>query len=129
NMMISLVMIVIQAALSVVFILAIQEMGWPALWVAAGPPAALCCALGLASIVKARLLSRLLDSPVNGWRWALIWAAAVAIVVGYVVTQLPEWLELGLGIPLILGVYGYVIWTRGFGPDDRALFRMKEKAA
>lgn len=53
----------------------------------------------------------------------------MAIVVGYVVTQLPEWLELGLGIPLILGVYGYVIWTRGFGPDDRALFRMKEKAA
>jgi len=128
NMMISLAMIVVQAVLSVVFILFIQAMGWPPLWVAAGPPAALCCALGLSSIIKARLLSRLLDAPVNSWRWPLVWAAAVAGLVGFVATHVPEWLELAVGIPVILGVYGYIIWTRGFGPDDRALFRMKDKA-
>jgi O-antigen/teichoic acid export membrane protein len=129
NMMISLAMILVQAVLSVVFILFIQAMDWPPLWVAAGPPAALCCALGLSSIIKARLLSRLLDAPVNSWRWPLVWAAAVAGLVGYLATHVPEWLELAVGIPVILGVYGYIIWTRGFGPDDRALFRMKDKAA
>jgi len=125
NMMISLGMILVQAVLSVVFVLGIQAMGWPALWVAAGPPLALCCALGLSSIVKARLLSRLLGAPVNSWRWVLIWASAVAGLVGYVATRVPEWMELAVGIPVILGTYGYIIWTRGFGPEDRALFRMK----
>ncbi|RJF94189.1 lipopolysaccharide biosynthesis protein [Sphingomonas cavernae] len=125
NLMISFAMIAVQAVLSVAFILAMQDMGLPPLYVAAGPAAALCVALGLASIVKARLLSRLLGAPVSGWRWALIWAAAIATVIGYLATQVPEWMELIVGIPVILGVYGYVIWRRGFGPEDRALFKMK----
>ena len=95
------------------------------MYVAAGPAAALCVALGLASVLKARLLSRLLGAPVNGWRWALVWAAMLAGAVGYVATRVPEWLELLVGIPVILGVYGFVIWRRGFGPDDRALFKAK----
>ena len=61
-----------------------------------------------------------------GWRWALVWAAAAASVVGYGFTKLPEWVELAIGIPAILGVYGWVIWRRGFGPDDRELFRMRK---
>jgi hypothetical protein len=36
---------------------------------------------------------------------------------------LPEWAELIIGIPAILLAYGAVIWTRGFGPEDRVLFR------
>ena len=28
-----------------------------------------------------------------------------------------------LGIPAILVVYGWIIWTKGFGPEDRVLFR------
>ncbi|WOK37711.1 lipopolysaccharide biosynthesis protein [Sphingomonas sp. C3-2] len=125
NLMISFAMIGVQALLSVGFIVALQDMGLGSMYVAAGPAAALCVALGLASVLKARLLSRLLGAPVSGWRWALVWAAMLAGVVGYVATQVPEWLELLIGIPVILGVYGLVIWRRGFGPEDRALFKMK----
>jgi len=34
-----------------------------------------------------------------------------------------EWVELAIGVPAILGVYCLVIWRRGFGPEDRMLFR------
>ncbi|MET0179311.1 MAG: lipopolysaccharide biosynthesis protein, partial [Novosphingobium sp.] len=57
------------------------------------------------------------------WRWALVWAAAPALLVGWAATKLPEWAELAFGIPLILGTYGLVIWRKGFGPEDRMLFR------
>jgi hypothetical protein len=53
----------------------------------------------------------------------LFWAAGLATLVGVGVTHIPEWAELILGIPLILGIYGWVIWSRGFGPGDRELFR------
>ena len=43
-------------------------------------------------------------------------------------TVLPEWVELILGIPAILGVYGAVIWYRGFGHEDRELFRLRTPA-
>jgi hypothetical protein len=71
------------------------------------------------------MLSRILGRPINNWRWALVWAAAAAIVVGQGVILLPEWAELAFGIPVLLGVYGWVIWTRGFGPEDRVLFKRK----
>jgi hypothetical protein len=52
------------------------------------------------------------------------WAIAPALVIGWFFTRyLPEWAELAIGIPVILGVYGWVIWRKGFGPDDRVLFR------
>src|SRR3546814_18536152 len=66
---------------------------------------------------------------VSGGRWALLPAVAVAVVVGAVVTRVPEWGELIFGIPAILLSYGLVIWYRGFGPDDRVLFRMKAPEA
>lgn len=125
NLAISLLMIAVQIALSFVVVLAMRAMGWPVLLQAAGPAVAMTCALGLASVMKARLLSRLLGARVSGWRWALVWATAPAVVVGYLATLLPEWLELLLGIPAILGAYGAVIWYKGFGHDDRELFRMK----
>ena len=80
-------------------------------------------ALGFASLVKARLLARILDAPVNSLRWALVWATAGAAVLGWGATQLPEWAELLIGVPVILAIYGWLIWTRGFGPADRELFR------
>jgi O-antigen/teichoic acid export membrane protein len=123
NLMISLAMIAVQAALSFAFILSARAMEWPELYVAAGPALALCVALGLAAIVKARLLARLLGAPVNAWRWALVWAATLATLAGIGVTQIPEWAELILGIPLILGLYCWMIWSKGFGPEDRELFR------
>ncbi len=94
---------------------------------AAGPALALIVALGLAAIAKAGLLRRLLGARVSGWRWALVPAAAVAAVVGFGVAFLPEWLELALGVPLILAAYGVVIWYKGFGEEDRLLFQFGEK--
>ena len=56
----------------------------------------------------------------------MIWAAAAGIVAGYLATLLPEWAELLFGIPAILIAFGAVLWTKGFGPSDRELFRMKK---
>ena len=90
--------------------------------------AALMLALGFASIVKAKMLPKLLGASVNNWRWSLVTAAALATVVGVGFTYLPEWIELIVGIPTILAVYGWWIWTHGFGPEDRELFRKGQKA-
>ena len=130
NLAISLSMLMLQAALSVLFIEIIRSYGYSGPYYAAAVALALMISLGYASVFKAILLSRLLGAPVNGWRWALVWAAAVATVIGWVVTRyLPEWAELLFGIPAILGLYGWIIWHRGFGEDDRALFRMTGNGA
>ena len=48
----------------------------------------------------------------------------LGVLVGWLATRfLPEWAELLIGVPFILGIYGWLIWTRGFGPADRELFR------
>jgi O-antigen/teichoic acid export membrane protein len=132
NLMISFLMITVQAALTVGFILAMRTLGWPEGWQAAGAATALALALGLASILKARLLRRLLDAPVQGWRWPLVWAAGAAVIVGQLFTMLPQslqWVELALGIPAILATFGIVVWLKGFTHDDRVLFRMKKEGA
>jgi hypothetical protein len=63
---------------------------------------------------------------VSGWRWPLIWAAAAGIVVGQLAILMDEWAELLFGMPAILIAFGYVLWTKGFGPEDRELFRMRK---
>ena len=123
NVAISLVMIGTQTLLSFVLIALIKRLGYNELYQAAGPAIALCIALGLGSIAKSRLAAYLLGAPVSIWRWALVWAAAVAVVVGWSMTLLPEWAELLFGIPVILGAYLWMIWKRGFGEEDRRLFR------
>jgi hypothetical protein len=140
NLMISLFMIALQIALSFALVIGIRSIRLPEglLWwigrgsdrlpdnfAAAGPAIALTIALGVASVLKSRLLARLLGAPVSGWRWALVWASAVAAIVGYAATRVPEWGELTVGIPLILLSYGAVIWFRGFTHEDRVLFRMR----
>jgi O-antigen/teichoic acid export membrane protein len=129
NLMISLLMIAVQIILSLALILGMRAIGWPLAFQAAGPAIALMLALGLASVLKARLLSRLLAAPVSGWRWPLVWAAAAAVPVGYLFINLPEWVELAFGIPAILGTFGLVIWKRGFTHEDRVLFRLKSPGA
>jgi O-antigen/teichoic acid export membrane protein len=123
NLMISTAMIVIQILLSIGFILGARTLELREPIQAAGPAIALTLSLGLASIVKSRLLSHLLGAPVSGWRWALVWAAAAASVVGYIATRIPEWGELIFGIPLILFTFGIIIWKHGFSHEDRLLFR------
>ena len=85
--------------------------------------AALMLALGFASVAKAVLLSHLLGERLSIWRWTLLPAVAAAILIGVAAIQLPEWAELSLGIPAILGVYLWIIWRWGFGPEDRVLFK------
>ena len=126
NMMISLGMIALQAALTVGLLILFRTLDWPEMWQATAPAVALALALGFAAVTKARLLSRLLGAPVSGWRWPLVWAAVAAMLVGQLAVLLPEWLELIAGIPAILAAFGFVIWTRGFGPQDRELFRMRK---
>lgn len=144
NLMISTLMIVVQGGLSIALILILRGLEAPALlvdmfhlptnrlpekFVAAAPAMALLLALGMASILKSRLLCRILGAPVQGWRMPLIWAAAAAGSVGYLLMLLPrhlEFVELIVGIPAILIVFGIVLWRFGFTHEDRVLFRRKK---
>ncbi|MBS0477121.1 MAG: lipopolysaccharide biosynthesis protein, partial [Proteobacteria bacterium] len=124
NLWVSLATLVVQAAATVGLIKLVEKLGYNDNYKAAMAGAGLLVALSMASWVKSRLLARILRQPVNNWRWPLVWAAAPAVVIGWAATEfLPEWAELGLGIPAILLAYGYVIWHKGFGPEDRVLFR------
>lgn len=125
NLWLSIATIALQAALTVAAMIVAERMGLSGTAQAALAAASLMVALAAASVSKGLLLGRLLGHPVSNWRWSLLWAAAGAIVVGQVVIRLPEWAELAIGMPLILLVYGWIIWTRGFGPEDRVLFRRK----
>jgi O-antigen/teichoic acid export membrane protein len=132
NLVISSLMIAVQALLTVGIILGMQTLGWPQSWQAAGAGLSLMVALGLASILKARLLGRLLEAPVQGWRWPLVWAGAGAVVVGWLFTMLPqrfEWLELIGGVPAILVTFFLIVWKRAFTEEDRVLFKMKKSEA
>ena len=126
NMFLSFGMIVLQALLSIALILGMREMGLSQTWQATGSAMGLLLALGFAAIAKSRLLCTILGARVSGWRWPLAWAAAAAVVVGTLAIQLPEWAELLVGLPAILIAFGAILWTRGFGPEDRELFRMSK---
>jgi O-antigen/teichoic acid export membrane protein len=123
NLVISLATIGLQGLLTVAAMIAVERLGLPETYKAAGAAAALMLALGTASVVKSIVLGRILQKRINNWRWALVIAAAPAIIVGWVATKLPEWAELTVGVPAILLAYGWVIWRYGFGPEDRVLFR------
>ena len=121
NLLMSIGMITLQGIAGVALCLAVANAGLPPIAHGAAVAGALVLALGAGSVVKARLLARLTGHPVHGWRPVLPFAAGLAVVLGYGATQLPEWAELLFGVPLILGGYGWLVWTRGFGPADRAL--------
>ena len=123
NLWISLATITLQAALTVTAMLVADAYNLSDYLRAALAAGALLVALACSSLVKALLLSSILQEPVNNWRWSLLWAAAAAIVLGQLLILLPEWAELVIGVPAIMGIYGWVIWTKGFGPEDRVLFR------
>ncbi|MBR0553033.1 lipopolysaccharide biosynthesis protein [Stakelama marina] len=128
NLMISLLMMGFQVALSFAFVFAMRRLGWPINFQAAGPAVALMVSVALTSAIKAWVLRRMLGEPVTGWRWPMVWAAGVAIIVGTAATKGPEWAELIVGIPAILISYLYVLWRFAFGPEDRKLFAKMPKA-
>jgi O-antigen/teichoic acid export membrane protein len=125
NLWVSVAAIMLQAGLTVAAMLIAERLEFNDGWRAASAAAALMIALGVSSVVKAVMLSRILGQKINNWRWALVWATAATILVGQGVILMPEWAEIAFGIPILLGVYGWIIWTRGFGPEDRILFTRK----
>ncbi|WP_083550423.1 lipopolysaccharide biosynthesis protein [Sphingorhabdus lutea] len=132
NLMISLLILGVQVILSIGFIeglaffpIAEEVRGF---YIAAAVAAALMVSLGISSIIKSIFLSKLLGAPIGVWRGALLWAVAFTTVVGLLVTKLPEWAELVFGIPLLLGIYGTIIWYRGFKEEDRILFKKAKPA-
>ncbi len=132
NLMISVVLLAVQVALSFALIVAMREMGWPVIWQATGPAVALAFTLTLGSVIKARLLSRLLRANVSGLRWSFLFAIGTSALVGAAFTALPqeyEWAELILGIPAMLAAYFFVIAKWALGPEDRTLFQKLPAAA
>lgn len=129
NLVVSVATIVLQAGLTLGGILLMQRLGYDSLYQAAAAAVALMLSLGMASVVKSIMLSRILGQPINNWRWALVWAAAPAVIIGYITKWLlPEWAAMSLGIPAILISYFWVIWKKAFGPEDRKLFQKAKPA-
>jgi hypothetical protein len=127
NMAISLLMLALEAVLAAALILFMKDEGLPQAWQATGPAIALCVVLAFASITKSWLLKKQLGAPVSGWRWDLAWATAAGVVVGAGVRWLlPETLQLIIGVPAILAAFFSILWTKGFGPEDRELFKLRK---
>jgi O-antigen/teichoic acid export membrane protein len=124
NLMWSLVGILVQIGVS---LLLVPRYG------GIGAAAGLAVSALLLTLAKTRLLSRRLHAGVGGWRWIMPLAALPAIIVGLVMLQTPEWAQLSIGLLVILGVYGAIMWRFGFKGADRLLFarglRGKEYAA
>jgi O-antigen/teichoic acid export membrane protein len=127
NMVISLTMLALEAGLAAGLILLMRHEDLPQAFQATGPAIGLCVALGFASITKSWLLSRKLGAPVSGWRWDLAWAASAGVLIGAGVKfLLPQTLQLIVGVPAIMIAFFAVLWTKGFGPEDRELFRLRK---
>ncbi len=119
NLILSSVTIAAQAliTLALVPILLARDQG------GLGAALGLALALTLGSILKSRLLSKELGAPVAGLRWALLPAAAGAAAIGLLARTLPDFWQIAVGIPMIILTFGAIMWTWGFRPDDRVLFR------
>ena len=127
NMVISLVMLALEAGLAAALILIMRGEGLPLAYQATGPAIALCVALGFRLHHQVVAAKRKLGEPVSGWRWSIAWAAAAGVAVGAPVRLfLPPALQLIVGVPAILAAFGAVLWTKGFGPEDRELFRLSK---
>jgi O-antigen/teichoic acid export membrane protein len=127
NMVLSLIMLALEAGLAATLILIMKGQGLPQTFQATGPAIALCVALAFAWISKSRLLAKELGEPVSGWRWDLVWATGAGVLAGALVRFfLPQTWQFVVGAPAILVAFGAILWTKGFGPDDRELFRMRK---
>src|SRR3982751_3140790 len=127
NMIISLIMLALEAGLAAGLILLMRDENFPQVFQATGPAIALCVALAFASLTKSWLLKRVLREPVSGWRWDLAWATAGGVIVGVGGRLLlREALQLFVGLPLTLVAFFSILWVKGFGPEDRELFRLNK---
>ncbi len=122
NLMVSVLVLAVQITLSFALIFAFKRAGVSLMWQAAAPAIGLTIALGVGSIIKSMLLGRLLGAPVSPFRWTLFLAVTAAAIIGSFATRWVEWVELVVGIPLIMATYLFVLFRFAFRPEDRALF-------
>lgn len=133
NLMRSLIVLSAQIAMTVVFV-----RGFDVLFPFVDPDrpvqgigAALALALAalLSSLLKVRLLHRLVPRPVSGLRAIMMPATAATAAIGYAIMRfLPAFWQLAAGLPLLLTVYGGIMWVWGFKGEDRLLFRRLSRA-
>ena len=113
NLLWSVVGILIQIAVSLVLV---PHYG------GVGAAAGLAVSALFLSVVKSRLLARVLGAPVSGWRLVMLAAAVPAFAAGLLLMRTPEWVQLVVGQWVILGLFGAIIWRFGFKGADRLLF-------
>ncbi|MBU0557224.1 MAG: oligosaccharide flippase family protein [Alphaproteobacteria bacterium] len=126
NLYISLGTVGLQAVLTVGLLIVARRYELADAWVAAMPALALAIALGCGAVAKSWLLSGLLRMPIPIWRASLVICGLVTGLVGFGFTLLSprfEWVELVIGLPVMLIVYGVLMWKVAFGEADRTLFR------
>ncbi|MFL9840248.1 lipopolysaccharide biosynthesis protein [Sphingomonas sp. ST-64] len=131
NLMVSILLLGFQAALSFALVFQMRALGWSVNVQAAGPAVALALTLALGSTIKCWMLSRLTKASVFSLRPGFVAAIVVAGLVGWGFTRLPhelEWLELSAGVPAIFLVYFAIIGKWAFGPEDRQLFKKMPKS-
>ncbi|WP_257843863.1 MULTISPECIES: lipopolysaccharide biosynthesis protein [unclassified Sphingomonas] len=131
NLVVSLLLLGFQAALSFALVFQMRAMGLDVHVQAVGPAMALVLTLALGSTIKCWMLAKLTSASVFSLRPGFVAAILVAGAVGWAFTRLPpqlEWLELSVGIPAIFIAYFAVIAKWAFGPEDRALFKKMPKS-
>ncbi len=131
NLMISIIMLGFQIAFSLGLIAAVRNLSLGIEYQAAAPAFALMISLALTSAWKARLLGRVLDAPVSGIRWSLVFVATIAAAAGSVVTLLPnrlEVVEVFVALAVIAVVYFGLLWKWVFRDADRTLFAKRPEA-
>jgi O-antigen/teichoic acid export membrane protein len=120
NLFWSLVGVGIQIAVSVVLVPRTDVLGG-----GVGAAIGLATSALFLSVVKSRLLAARLGHPVAGWRWSMLAAGLAGFGAGLLVMRTPEPVQLSIGLVVILGVFGGVIWRFGFKGADRLLFARK----
>lgn len=94
-----------------------------------GAAFALAAAALIASLLKVALMHRLVPEKVSGWRWVFVPATLVTAAAGYAVMRfLPDYWQLLVGIPVLLMLYGGIMWVFGFRGSDRLLFSRLSEA-
>jgi O-antigen/teichoic acid export membrane protein len=127
NMVVSIGLMGWQIILSVVLMLIARSLTLPELYQAACPALALAITLGLSSLMKLKMATHRLGAPVKIWRWPLGLALVAGGSAGLLVSKGLFALEFGpgavfaVGTPVVLTVFGWIVWRWCFTPEDRQL--------
>ncbi|MEE4348948.1 MAG: oligosaccharide flippase family protein [Pacificimonas sp.] len=132
NLVASLIALSVQIGLTILFV-----TGFDALFPGVaedrpvqgiGAALALAVAAIIASILKVVLIHHLIPEQVSGWRWVFVPATAITGGAGWLVmTYLPPFWQLAVGLPVLVMLYGSVVWFLGFRGEDRLLFTRLSK--